>query len=82
MTGPDLPQPVSADDPHPVSDPAPQAFGPLVGPLFWIVIALSVACIAAGALVGLAGPKLFPVRAASHRIGSWQAVPRPLNSAA
>jgi hypothetical protein len=64
-------------------DEAPPAFGRLFGPLFWLVIAVSIACIAAGALVGLAGPRLFPPRASQRsHIPPWQAPPRPLNSAA
>jgi hypothetical protein len=62
---------------------APPAFGRLFGPLFWLVISVSIACIAAGVLVGLDGPRLFPPRAwqRSH-VRPWQSTPRPLNSAA
>ncbi len=77
---PDAPSPGE----RPAADPAPQAFGPLVGPVFWLLILVSLACIAAGALIGLAGPSLFPARRAPalHIVGSWQAAPRPLTSAA
>ncbi|MHB8286998.1 MAG: hypothetical protein ACYDD1_20305 [Caulobacteraceae bacterium] len=80
MTPPDAQEPPPTE---PATDTAPEAFGPLVGPVYWVLIAVSIACIVAAAVIGLAGPKLFPVRASPHPHAiPWQAGPRPLNSAA
>ncbi len=69
-------------DPTPDADPPP-AFGRLFGPLVWALMAVSIGCIAAGALIGLDGPRLFPPRASQRsHVRPWQSAPRPLNSAA
>ena len=48
-----------------------EAPGPVLSRLFWVCIALAFVCIGAGAVVGVYGPKLFPLRhAASHALGN------------
>ena len=43
---------------------------PVLSLLFWLLIVLAFICIAAGAVVGVYGPKLFPPRSATqHALG-------------
>jgi len=46
----------SPDDPTPDDEPPPR---PLLGPMFWVLMALSVFCVAAGISVAAFGPRLL-----------------------
>ena len=61
MSDPGPPPAFTDPEPSPASDDAnARAPGPLFGVWFWLMIILAVTCIAAGAIVGLYGSRLFP----------------------
>lgn len=50
---------MSPSEPDPPKDPAEYRPRPLLGPMFWAIVAFGVLCILAGAGVALLGPRFL-----------------------